>query len=72
MHVFNVITGKNESKMLRKDISCECKCMFDGRKCNSNQKWNIDKCWCEYKKHYICDKGYIWIPLHAVAKMENI
>ena len=27
----------------------ECQCKLDGRKCNSNQKWNIDKCQCEYK-----------------------
>ena len=43
-------------------ISCECKCKFDGRKCNSNQKWNIDKCPCEFKKHNICEKDYIWNP----------
>ena len=30
------MTGKNESKILTKDISCECKCKFDRRKCNSN------------------------------------
>ena len=24
VHVFNIITGKNESKMITKDISCEC------------------------------------------------
>ena len=29
---------RNESKILIKYISCECKCKFDGRKCNSNQK----------------------------------
>ena len=43
MHVFNMITGKNESKTLTKDISCKYKCKFDGRKCNSNQKRNNDK-----------------------------
>ena len=36
-------TGKNESKTLRKHISCECKCKFDGRKYNSNQWWNNNK-----------------------------
>ena len=41
---FNVITGKYESNIFIKDISCECKCKFDRRKCNSNQKWNNDKC----------------------------
>ena len=33
-----MITGINESKTLTKHISCECKCRFDGEKCNS--WWN--------------------------------
>ena len=33
----------NESKFLTKDKWCEYKCKFDGRKCNSDQKWNNDK-----------------------------
>ena len=37
LSVFNMITGINQSKTLTKDISCECKCKFDGRKCNSDQ-----------------------------------
>ena len=41
--VFNMITGENESKTLRKHISCECKCKFDGRKYNSNHWWNNNK-----------------------------
>ena len=27
-----MITEKNESKLLTKDISCECKCRFDWKK----------------------------------------
>ena len=38
LHVFNMITGINESKTAAKHISCEWKCNFDGKKCNSNQK----------------------------------
>ena len=34
--------------------------MKNDEKCNSNQKWNNDKCRCECKKHYICEKHYIW------------
>ena len=37
LSIFNIITGINESKTLTKYISCECKCKFDGTKCNSNQ-----------------------------------
>ena len=53
-------TGKNKSKILTKDISCKCKCKVDGRKCNSDQKWNNNKCRCQCKKHNICEKDYIW------------
>ena len=38
-----MITGINELKTLTKHISCKCKCKFDGRKCNSNQKSNNNK-----------------------------
>ena len=37
-----MITGINESKT--KHIPCEFKCKFDGRKCNSDQWWNNNKC----------------------------
>ena len=43
IHVFNIITGINESKILTKHVPCECKCKFNERKCNSTQKWNNDK-----------------------------
>ena len=32
-----MITGKNESKILTKDISCEFISKFDGKKCTSDQ-----------------------------------
>ena len=31
-----MITGINETKILTKHISCESKCKFDVRKCDSN------------------------------------
>ena len=43
LSVIRMITGINESKTFTKDI-CECKCKFDGRKCNLDQWWNNDKC----------------------------
>ena len=59
LSVFNVITGINESKTLAKHISCECKCKFDGRKCNR----------CECKKHHVCEKGHIWNPATSSCKV---
>ena len=43
LSVFNIIAEINESKTLTKHISCERKCRFDGRKCNSDQFWHNDK-----------------------------
>ena len=51
------------------DISCECKCKFNGRKCNSNYWWNSDNCWCERKKSHICEKDYVWNP--ATCSWQN-
>ena len=33
----SLIAGINESKILAKHMSCQCKCKFDGKKCDSNQ-----------------------------------
>ena len=52
-----MITGINESETHK----------FDGRKCNSKQWWNNDKCPCECKKH-ICEKNYIWNPATCTCK----
>ena len=58
-----MITGISEPKILTKHISCKCICKFDGRKCNSNQKQNNDKCRynCKNPKEYNrSKKNYIW------------
>ena len=62
-----MIRGINESKTLTKHISCESKRKFHGRKCNSNQWWNNEKCRCECKKRQV-----FRILLHVALKMENI
>ena len=69
--MFNMITGTNELKKLTKPISCECTCKFDGRKCNLNEKWNIDK-YDASAKNIIYVKNIIFgILLHVLAKMVN-
>ena len=70
LSVFNMITGINESKIVTKHISSDCKCRFDGRKCNSDQWWNNNKCRCECKKRHVCEKDYVWNP--ATRTCENI
>ena len=37
LSVFIMVSRINELKAITMQISCECKCRFDGRKCNSDQ-----------------------------------
>ena len=67
--MFNIIRGINELKTLAKHISCKCKCRFDGKKCNSDQWWNNDKCQYECKKCHACEKDYVWNP--ETSNSEN-
>ena len=69
LSVFNMVAGINEWKILTKHLSCECKCKFHVKKCNSNQWWNNDKYRCTCEKHYICEKGYVWN--FATCNCEN-
>ena len=55
-HVFDMIIGKNESKIITKYISCECKC----------------KVYVKVKNVMYVKKTIFGILLHVVAKMENI
>ena len=64
-----MITGIDESKILTKDTSCLCKCRFNGKKCNSDQWWNNDKCQWECKKCHVHEKDYIWNS--ATCSCEN-
>ena len=43
--------------MNQKHVAYDCKCKFDVRKCNSNHKWNNNKCRVECKnliKYRVC------------------
>ena len=52
----------NESKTLIKQISCVCKCKFDGKKCNLRLNVNVKIYQCECKnlvKNCACKKDSV-------------
>ena len=62
-----MITGISKSRTLTTYI-----CKFDGLKCNLNQNWNNDKCWCEcknLKECFVSKNGYFWNP--AICSCES-
>ena len=62
---FNMIAEINEPNILTKHVSCKRECKFCGKNCNSNQKWNNDKCRCKRKsvtEQHVYEKDDIWNP----------
>ena len=60
-----MITIINEVNKFTKHFSYNSKCKFNSRKCNSNQKQNIDIGQCECKKpikNCVCKTDFAWIP----------
>ena len=55
----------NEANYIKCHETCKCKCRLDASVCNKKQRWNHDKCRCEWKELIdkgVCDKGFIWNP----------
>ena len=57
-------------------ISCERKCKFDGRKFNSNQKWNNNKCQWNCKnpeEHHVYKTNAIIFGVHmsSLVHIDN-
>ena len=73
-HVLSMIAGISISRTVMKHMSWKCECNFDRKKCNSNQKWNNNKCWCEWKylRHCVCEKNIFGILQHVVGKTVNV
>ena len=69
--MFNMITGINDCKTLTKHKSCECKCKFVGRKCNSDQWWSNSRCRYDCKKRHVFENIIFGIMVHVVVKREN-
>ena len=64
--------GINDSKKLLKHITCECRCEFDGRKCDSRQKLKNDKCQCDCENIVHAKKIMFGIIEHMLASVIRI
>ena len=63
---FNMITKKNEAKIMAKHISCDRRCRFNNTTCNSNQKWSNETCEFKCKNYCTFKKDYSWNPIEIM------
>ena len=72
--VFNLMSRTNETKRRKWHKNCKCRCRLDASICNNKQRWNDDKCRCEYKElidKEICDKVFIWNPSNCECECDK-
>ena len=58
-----VMARTNETRHIKWQELCKCKCRLNGSACNDKQRWNDDKSRCKCKELIdkgVCDKGLIW------------
>ena len=60
------------SRILTKHMPCECKCKFDGKKYNSNQKLNNNKCRYECRKYHVYHVIYMIYQIYYMYHISNI
>ena len=63
--VFNLMSRTNETRHIKWHKTCKCQSRLDVIVCNNKQRWNKDKCGCEYKELIdkgLYDRGYAWNP----------
>ena len=72
--VFNLMSRANETRHKEWDETCKCECKCGANICNNKQRWNKDKCRCEYKELIdkgVCDKGFIWSPSNCECECDK-
>ena len=63
VEVFNLMSRTSETRFIKWHEKCKSKCRLHAIVCHNKQRWNKNKCICEYKElidKRICDKGFIW------------
>ena len=65
----------NETRHIKWDGTCKCKCRVDASVRNNKQHWNKDKRRCECKELIdkgSCDKGFIWNASNCECECDNL
>ena len=72
--VFNLMSRTNETRYIKWNETCKCKCRLDASVCNIKQHWNENKCWCECKELIdkgVYDKAYAWNPSNCECECDK-
>ena len=72
--VFSLMSRTNETRHIEWHETCKCKCRLDASVCNNKQRWDQDRCRCEFKElidKSVCDKGFICNPSNCECECDK-
>ena len=72
--VFNLVSRTNETRHIKWQETCKCKCRLNASVSKNKQRWNEDKCRYECKELVDkgrCDKGFIWNPSNCECECDK-
>ena len=58
--MFDLMTLTNKAKQVTFREICKFICRLDQIVCNNKQRWNKNKCRCEYLINKKCEDGFVW------------
>ena len=64
----------NETRHIKWNETCNCKCRLNAIVCNNKQRWDKDKGRCEFKELIdkgVCDKLYAWNPSYCECECDK-
>ena len=64
----------NETRHIKWDETCKCKCRLSASVCNNKQRWNDDKYRCKCKElidKVVCGRRYIWNSSNCECECDN-
>ena len=71
---FNLMSKTNETRYIKWHETCKYTCRLGASACANKQRWNEDKCMCEYKELIdidLCNKEFIWIPSNCECECDK-
>ena len=74
LKVLNLMSRTNETRYIEWHETSKCKSRLDGSVCNNKQRWNNDKCRCEFKELIdkgVCVKRFIWNPSNCECECDK-
>ena len=72
--IFNLTSRINETRHIGWHEYCRWKCRLNESVCNNKQRWNKDKCRCDFKElidKSSCTKGFIWNPSNYECECDK-